>query len=194
MKHAADKPKSQPSWSDVKRQLTALDRAALLSLVGELYRFSKDNQVFFHARLQLGDDPLSPYKDTIARWIYPDLFKNQEFSVAKAKKAISDYRKAVGDKTGLLELMTLYCEEAAAFATDIALDDEGFYDALVRMFEEALKTIKEVPPEQGARFFARLQHVGRVCSQVGYGVGDDMEQLLDGHIREQGHLQPSKSM
>ena len=132
-----------------------------MSLVGELYRLSKDNQAFLHARLQMGDDPLTPYKDTIARWVYPDLFKNQDVSVAKAKKAISDYRKAVGDKTGLLELMTLYCEEAAAFATDIALDDEGFYDALVRMFEEALKTIREVPPGQRERFFNRLKHVGR---------------------------------
>ena len=103
MKRSTDK--SQSSWSDVKRQLTDWDRTALLGLVGDLYGFSKDNQAFLHARLQLGDDPLRPYKEAIARWVYPDLFAKQEYSVAKAKKAISDFRKACGHETDLLELM-----------------------------------------------------------------------------------------
>jgi hypothetical protein len=60
-------------------------------------------------------------------------------SVARAKQAISDYKKAVGDPAGLAELMVFYCERAAGFCSDIASDDEGFSNALVRMFERRLE-------------------------------------------------------
>lgn len=82
--------KANPSWSDVKTKLTDLDRAGLLGLVQDLYAASKDNKAFLHARFGLGDDPLEPYKDVITRWINPPDYRKPQ-SVAKAKKAISDY-------------------------------------------------------------------------------------------------------
>jgi len=78
----------------------------------------KDNQTFLHARFGLGDDVLKPYKTTIDRWLWPDMFKNQDTSVSKAKKAISDYKKAIGQPEGLAELMVIYCERAAGFSDD----------------------------------------------------------------------------
>jgi hypothetical protein len=92
---------SKPSWTDVKSKLAAFDRAGLIGLVHDLYATSKDNQAFLHARFALGGDVLKPYKATIDRWLWPDVFKNQDTSVAKAKKAISDYTKAVGQTEGL---------------------------------------------------------------------------------------------
>ncbi len=84
---------SKPSWTDVKTKLAAFDRAGLLGLVHDLYMAGKDNQAFLHARFALaGDDALKPYKATIDRWLWPDVLKNQDTSVAKAKKAISDYK------------------------------------------------------------------------------------------------------
>ena len=74
-----------PSWSDVKTKLLYFDRAGLLGLLQNLYAANKDNQAFLHARLSLGDDVLKPYKATIDRWLWPDMFKNQDTSVAKAK-------------------------------------------------------------------------------------------------------------
>jgi len=137
--------KSAPGWSDVKTKLSDFDRAALIGLVQDLYAASKDNQAFLHARFALGDDVLKPYKATIDRWLWPDVFKNQDTSVAKAKKAISDYKKAIGQPEGLAELMVFYCERAAGFSNDVGLQDEGYFDALVRMFGQALKTIDGLP-------------------------------------------------
>lgn len=76
----------------------------------DLYAASKDNQIFLHAHFGLGDDMLKPYKTSIDRWLWPDVFKNQDTSVAKAKKAIADYRRAVGQPEGLAELMVFFCE------------------------------------------------------------------------------------
>jgi len=136
--------KCAPSWSDVKTKLADFDRAGLLGLVQDLYAASKDNQAFLHARFALGGDVLKPYKATIERWLWPDVFKNQDTSVSKAKKAISDYKKAIGK---IAELMVFYCERAAGFSDDVGLQDEGYFDALVRMFEQALKVIQSLPED-----------------------------------------------
>jgi hypothetical protein len=97
--------KSTPLWADVKARLTDLDRAGWLSLLQEPYAASMDNQAFLHARLHLGDDVLEPYRAMLNRWLWPDVFKNQATSVAKAKKAIADYKKASGAADGLAELI-----------------------------------------------------------------------------------------
>ena len=89
--------KTQPTWTDVKAKLAVFDRPALLDLLHHLYAAHKDNQAFLHARFGLGEDVLEPYKKTIDRWVWPDPFRNQDTSASKAKQAISDYKKAVGD-------------------------------------------------------------------------------------------------
>ena len=175
------KQKKQPTWSDVKTRLTDFDRAGLLALVQDLYAASKDNRAFLHARFSLGDDALKPYKTTIERWLYPDVFRNQDISVAKAKKAISDYKKAVGQAEGLVELAVFYCEQATAFCKDYGLQDEGYFDATVRMFETALKTIAQLPETRRQPFWSRLDAVRRISHNFGYYVGDDMDELLAGH-------------
>jgi hypothetical protein len=87
-----------------------------------------DNQTFLHSRFGLGEDVLEPYKKIIDRWLWPDVFRKQDTSVSQAKRAISDYKKAVGDPEGLAELMVFYCEQAAGFCSDIANDDEGYFN------------------------------------------------------------------
>ena len=66
---AKPKPKSQPTWTDVKEKLADFDRTALLGLIQSLYSAHKDNQTFLHARFGLGEDVLEPYKKTIDRWL-----------------------------------------------------------------------------------------------------------------------------
>ena len=109
---AAKPKKAAPSWSDVKARLAEFDRTALLGLVQDLYAASKDNQAFLHARFGLGGDVLDPYKATIDRWLWPDVYRNQDVSVSKAKRAIADYKKASGRPAGLAELMVFFCERA----------------------------------------------------------------------------------
>lgn len=165
-------PITSARWSDVKSRLTELDRAGLIGLVQALYKFNKDNQAFLHTRFNLGDDPLKPYKAVITQWINPTDYR-QEQSVSKAKKAISDYKKTLGQPQGLAELTLFYCEEAFAFMQDCAMDDEGFFDTLVRMFEQALKYILALPKAQQTAFLVRLNRVRQLGQDIGWSVGDD---------------------
>lgn len=170
--------KNSPSWNDVKTKLADLDRSGLVGLLQDLYEASKDNQAFLHARFALGGDVLKPYKATIGRWLWPDVFMHQDTSVSKAKKAISDYKKAIGAPEGLAELTLFYCEQAAGFSNDVGLQDEGYLDALVRMFEQALKAIHELPADHQIALTGRLNSIRRLCQNIGYGVVDDMDDLL----------------
>src|SRR5512139_3605157 len=169
---------SQTTWKDVKAQLSSFDRLGLLGLIQDLYVAHKGNQTFLHARFRLGPDVLKPYKETLDRWLWPDVLRNQNTSVAKAKQAISSFKKAVGDLAGLAELMVFYCECAAGFCNDVGYQDEAYFDALVRMFEQALKTIAQLSGNDRDALIARLDRVRVVSHNFGYGVGDYMDSLL----------------
>jgi hypothetical protein len=175
---ASRQSKSKPTWANVKAKLAGFDRTALLSLVQNLYAAHKENQAFLHARLGLGEDVLEPYKKTIDRWLWPDVFRRQETSVSKAKQAISDYKKAIGDPEGMAELMVFYCERAAGFSKDVSHDDAGYFDALVRMFEQSLKITNTLAGNARRVLLTRLDRVRNISREFGYGVGDEMDVLL----------------
>ena len=131
-----------------------------------------------------GEDVLEPYKKTIDRWLWPDPFRNQDTSVSKAKQAISHYKRAVGDAAGVAELMVFYCEQAAGYCQDIGYQEEGFFDALVRMFEQALKSATTLPADGRDSLIVRLNRVREISHAFGYGVGDDMDYLWTKYAKQ----------
>jgi len=186
----APKPKkTSPTWSDVKRRLAEFDRAGLLGTIQDLYAASKDTRAFLHARFGLGQDVLDPYKAAIDRWLWPDLTKNQSISVAAGKKAVADYKKAIGQPDGMAELMVFYCERAAGFGGEYGFQDGRYFDALVRMFEQALKASVTLPVERRDTMLHRLDAVRRISHRFGYGVGDSMDYLLARYTRHSEALE-----
>ena len=58
-------------------------------------------------------------------------------------------------------------------------DDEGYFDALVRMFEQALKLVNALSAHRPRdELITRLDRVRVIGHEFGYGVGDDMDSLL----------------
>jgi hypothetical protein len=74
--------------------------------------------------------------------------------------------------------MVFYCERAAGFCSDIANDDEGYFNALVRMFEQSLQFANTLSADRRAELVSRLDRVRVIGHEFGYGVGDDMDFLL----------------
>ena len=176
-KHTVPPRPKPPTWIQVRARLAALDQPALVALLAELHRAQPDVRIFLGARLGFDVDPLPSYRATIERWACPDVYRGQQPSVSKAKKALTDYARAVGRPEGLAELMTVYCEQASQFATDLAMDDEGFLDALVRMFERALEAVRGLPDDARAPLLDRLREVRDRSRELGYGAGDDIGDL-----------------
>ena len=75
--------------------------------------------------------------------------------------------------------MVYYCEQAAGFCREVAYQDTAYSDALVRMFEQALRTTDAV--NSGAireRLLGKLDHVRDIGHELGYGIGDNMDILF----------------
>ena len=123
----------------MKARLASFDRAALLGMLQDLYAADENSCAFVHARFGLGEDPLQPDKRTIDRWVRPDVFRGRQTSVSRAKRSIVQYKEAFGDPVGLTELLVFYCERAAGFCQDVDHRNTAYLDALVRMFEQALR-------------------------------------------------------
>lgn len=85
------------------------------------------------------------------------------------------HREIWPKKRASIELTVFYCEEVFDFLAGCGMDDEGFYGALVRMFEQALKYVLALPKAQQAAFLARLDRVRQLGQNVGWGVGDDFD-------------------
>ncbi len=174
-------PRSQPAWTDVKAKLAGLDRLGLVGLIQDLYAFQKDNQTFLHTRFGLSGDVLKPYKQTLERWLSPDVFRHQDTSVTKAKQAISAYRKAIGDPAGLAELTVFYCEKSAGFCYEFGSPAEAEVGTLISMFEQALKFAAQLPAADRDALILRLDDVRTISHDLGYGIGDTMDALLAEH-------------
>jgi len=175
----ASKDKKSPSWAVVKRQLAGSDRADLLGLIGDLYAASPDNRAFLSAHLGLGEDPLAPFKAIVEHGMYPDVIRGHQPSIQKAKKAITDYRRATADQRGTVDLRVCFCEQASEFALEYGMDDESYLDALVRMFEQAVKGLGQLNAMARAPLAKRLKGVMGRCRDVGYGVGETMQDIWD---------------
>jgi hypothetical protein len=171
--------KPQPKWIDVKAKPASFDHIRLLGLIQDLYAAQPDNQTFLHNRFGLVEDVPETYKQTITRWLYPDIFRRQDTtSVAKAKQAIADYKKAVGEPAGVAELMVFFCEQGAGFCNDTGNDDQVYFNALVRMFGQALDSAKTLPDASQAGLIARLDRVRGISHRLSYGVGDEIDLLF----------------
>jgi hypothetical protein len=170
----ADEKSRLPSWKVVKAALQSFDRAGLLGLVQDLYAMDKGNKAFLHARLGLGSDQLAPYKAIISRWICPDLVRSQSVSISKAKTAIADYQKAIGEPAGLAELSIFYCEEAFGFLESCAFEDERYFVALIRMYDQAVKRVLDLPVAERHGYAKRLGNLRSRARPIGWGIEDEL--------------------
>jgi hypothetical protein len=176
---------ASPTWNDVKTALLDFDRAGLRGLVQDLYTASKDNQAFLHARLGLGRDQLQPFKASISRWICPNLMKGQPISVSKAKKAIADYKKAIGLPEGLAELSIFFCEEAIGFLESCSIEDESYFAALIRMYRRSIEFVSRLPPAERATYLKRLDKLRSRGRNVGCVVEEEFNSLWYDAVDEQ---------
>ena len=61
--------------------------------------------------------------------------------------------------------------------------ESSHFNALVRMFEQALKTISQLSANDRNPLIARLDRVRTISHNFGYGVGDDIDSLLAKYVR-----------
>jgi hypothetical protein len=102
---------------------------------------------------------------------------NQPISVSKAKKAIADYKKAIGHPEGMAELSIFYCEEAFGFLESCSMEDESYFAALIRMYGRSLEFVSNLPPAERATYIDRLDKLRSRGRRIGWGVEEELNSL-----------------
>jgi hypothetical protein len=167
------KKKQTSSWPDVKTAIASLHQPALLGLISDMYHLSKDNKDFLHTRFSIGEDTLAPYKKIINECMYPDIL-NEPIRIHRAKRAISDYAKAIRDAKGEAELLTYFVECGHKFTLDYGDIDEDFYDTLVEVYSEAIKKVLALSEHEQGDFKKRLKKIMLSSKGIGWGYHDGL--------------------
>ena len=158
--------------------IAKLERPALISLISDLYAYSTPNKNFLHARYSIGSDALKPYKKIIDVALYPNVMSNGPIEIATAKKAVSDYCKAVGDPKGMLELMLYFVERGTKFTLDYGDIDGQFYSSLERMYEKAIKLLLTLDEETIDDFYDRFEDLVTSTQDIGWGFHDTLGDIF----------------
>jgi hypothetical protein len=80
------------------------------------------------------------------------------------------------------EACTFYCEEAARLVGNCGLEDEAYFSALVRMFEQGLTQATELPPAERHKMLKRLNVVRGSLRGIVWGVADAINEICYDHI------------
>ena len=165
----------KPTWIDLKKSLKNIDSSKLIELLKELYLLSDENKNFLHARFNGSSASLQNYKKIILECLYEDpLDDNDNFDFDKADNAIMTYAKAANDNEGAADLMVYYVECGNKFTLDYGDINEAFYDALIEMYEEAIKNVLKLPKSKQAPLRKRLRNIMESANGIGWGYYDDL--------------------
>jgi hypothetical protein len=127
-------------------------------------------------------DALEPYKKIISDALYPDITKNKGVSLSAGRKAINDYKKAVNDPAGIIELMVHYLDTGNQFTLDYGDMYEEFYDSLVSMLESTAKLLVKADASIQENYLPELQHIIHSARSMGWGYYDRMLELFIDYI------------
>ena len=167
------------SWRDIRAVLDKEGSKDLLKLIGALYALRKENQDFLHARYLRDGSSLVPYKETIERYISPAEPWKSPVKISLARKAISDYRKAVGDPEGLSELMLIYAECGVSFTLEFGDIDEAFYSSVVRVFSDGLKLLQLCEQDVVDKLLPQFRGVVHSAAEMGWGFYDSLRDVFE---------------
>jgi hypothetical protein len=126
--------------SDLKKVLKELSKEELSEIIFDLYKSNKAVKDFLHYHLNQSDEQLiDKYKAEIKKAINPDKIK---LKLAKARKALSDFKKIGAQPDAQAVLMLYYLEQGLIFSERFEYDRDSLMKSLLSVFVTLLKLIK----------------------------------------------------
>ena len=92
-------------------------------------------------------------------------------------KAIADYQKAIGEQAGLAELSIFYCEEAFSLLESYAFEDERYFLALIRMYDQAVARVLDLPVAERHGYAKRLGNLRSRTRPIGWEIDDELNNI-----------------
>ncbi|MDQ8180356.1 hypothetical protein [Pelagicoccus sp. SDUM812005] len=171
---------NKPSWSAVRKQLSQLEKTALLDLVKDLYQTSASNKDFLHVRCLAscgGEAAFESYRQKAIEPFYPKRGE-AKLKLGEARKAIRQYRRATGDLPGTAELLMTYVENGVAFTNEYGDIDERFYSSIESALDELADLLREEGVPLYRKFSKRLATVERETDGIGWGFHDYVSDVV----------------
>jgi hypothetical protein len=114
-------------------------------------------------------DVLRPYKETIARYASPAEPWKNPVKPSLARKAIADYRKAVGDPENLTELMLFYVECGVGHILDWDDYDDAMQNSIVRVFTDGMEMLDRCEKDVAGKLLSRFEAVVQSTADMNWG-------------------------
>jgi len=162
----------KPTWTSVRSKLQQMDTGALIDLLKDMYRASKDNQHFLHARLLDSQVELAQYRKLVEDAVYPDWRGQKPVRISDAKRLIRHYRQATRDIEGTVDLMLTFVEAGTSQAVNLGYSEGKYFAALERTLDEIDDVFAELSPQWRSHAADRLQEIAFDAKSIGWGYGD----------------------
>ena len=171
----------QMTLTEVKKKLSHLSQKELIALIAKLYKTNSDAVNILNVELgdaSYTDELLEESKQKIQNIFFPE--RSMAFpSLSKAKKIISDFKKASNSFGGLIELKVYYAECVAEFGNAYGDMPESFYDSLESVYEDVVTGLNKMNSESlFAKYYERLKAIADSTGDMGYGISEALSFFL----------------
>ncbi|OOQ59731.1 DUF6155 family protein [Mucilaginibacter pedocola] len=164
---------------NVKRELTNLDKKALVEILADLYKKNKQVQEYLGLYIKPEDEAglLERYSAKVRESFYPK--RGYTYSLKAGKDAIADFKKLGTSAESLISLMLLYVETGVEFTNDFGDINEAFYNSLASTFKNALKLARTEGILES--FEKRAAHILQQSQNIGWGFEYDVLDIFFDH-------------
>ena len=162
--------------AELKRQLNAMDKAELISILCKLYKANKQCQAILDVEV-CGASAEAPLIESCRKKIHAAFFGRQ-LSLKNARTVINDFRKASQNKESIADLMLYYVECGVEFTNLYGDIDERFYSSLESMFADFVMILNSMENDSFYRRQSkRIRAVFEDTRNIGWGFSDEMARI-----------------
>ena len=162
--------------TELKRQLNAMDKAELISILCKLYKANKQCQAILDVEV-CGASAEAPLIESCRKKIHAAFFGRQ-LSLKNARTVINDFRKASQNKESIADLMLYYVECGVEFTNLYGDIDERFYSSLESMFADFVMILNSMENDSYYRRQSkRIRAVFEDTRNIGWGFSDEIARI-----------------
>lgn len=163
----------KPTIREVRFYLEDQSPEELIEMLIQFYKKydGVKESLLFQMGYGANEELLEKQRAIIQREFFPARGFGQ-IRLSVARKAVTDYKKLSPNIEGLVDLMVFYVEMGVRFTNKYGDIDEPFYNSMVKMYENALKLVKQ--NELHAQFDKRCKQIVYDTVNIGWGFHDDL--------------------
>ncbi|SFD89460.1 hypothetical protein SAMN05216238_105181 [Lentibacillus persicus] len=160
---------------ELKKHLKDFDHKELIEVITELYKLNGDVKDYLTLKFN-GEEKTQELFDRAKKAIEDEFFPaggHGKLRLAKAKQAITDFKKLTHDDAKTIDLMLCYVEFGTEFTTAFGDIDERFYTSMLSVYGDVISAC-EADESLFEQLHERLYEVVAGSDGIGWGYDDQL--------------------